>query len=157
MIINSNIEMNKNHYLIGNESNSVKSELLLITRCFLSHQIRCNWRDSLFSLSHIVLLALEENTDTEGKLSKYLCKVPCRKGPVSGSQENKNEDRFRLAGVSAKQAASMELMMDRKTGVPDTKTWTWIFQLLSVRVEFLGVRMCLLELIFLEAYFGHFK
>lgn len=48
--------------------------------------------------------------------------MPCRKGPVSGSQENKNEDRFRLAGVSAKRAAPVELVMDGKTGVPDTKT-----------------------------------
>lgn len=66
MIINSNIEMKKNHSLIGNESNSVKSELLLIARCFLSHQMRCNRKDSLFSLLHIILSALGENTETEG-------------------------------------------------------------------------------------------
>lgn len=39
MIINSNIEMKKNHSLIGKESNSVKSELSLIARCFF--HIKC--------------------------------------------------------------------------------------------------------------------
>lgn len=35
---------------------------------------------------------------------------------MSESQESENEDQFRLAGVSAKQVASMELAVDRKTG-----------------------------------------
>lgn len=51
-----------------------------------------------------------------------MCTVPCRKGPVSSeSQENKNEDQFRLL-ISAKQVASMELVVERKTGITDAKT-----------------------------------
>lgn len=65
MIISCNREMKKNHYLIRNESKSVKSELLLIAWCFLLHQTHCNWKDSLFSLFYIILLELQKITEIE--------------------------------------------------------------------------------------------